>query len=203
MIALIIADNLDVRRSHIKNILDTLPGCEVLIYDDTYGGVQELEQYAYPSLFNTAPAVVHSKFLLAGEEMASTLIKTLVASPTLFVFEELALPATVVTSLKKLGAVVHQASKEKKTAATDDIFVVTKALTATDKKSRWLIYRAALETHAIEAIMGVLYWKVRELTLKDKKYAALYRALITAHATAWQKGIPLELAIEKVLLTHI
>lgn len=200
MIILITSDNLDARRRYIDECMQTLPPSEVLMFDDTSGTVEALEEYAYPSLFNTQPSVIHSKFLLEGEMLATPLVKTLLASPTVFIFEEFAVPASVVTSFKKAGAIVHVGEKVVKQKVTDDIFAATKAITAVDKKSRWLSYRAALETHPIEAIMGVLYWKAKELSLKNKSYLALYRALLVAHARAWKEGTPLDLAIEKVIL---
>ena len=50
----------------------------------------------------------------------------------------------------------------------------------------------------------MLYWKVRDMALKEKdengQYHSLYTSLLEAHAAAWQEGTPLVLAIEKVLL---
>lgn len=205
MIFVVAIDQTDVRRARLADVLGTYADHEVLMYDDTMGKVNDLEQFAYPSLFNTTPSIVHSKFVLESDPdaLTSTFIKILMASPTTFVFEEFVLPTPVLTSLKKAGAVVHTAPKEKAAKKEGDIFAVTRALTAPDKKSRWLIYRAALTEHPIEALIGIMYWKLKDMISKDVSsttHRDLYTRLIEAHAHAWQSGTPLELAIEKVLL---
>jgi len=109
-----------------------------------------------------------------------------------------------ITTLKKQGAVVHTDDTPKKSAAKDNLFAVTGLITLPSKKDRWLAYQKAIAQHPIEAILGMLYWKVRDMVLKEKdasgQYHMLYTALLAAHAKAWQDGTPLELAIEKALL---
>ena len=207
MLFLIVADQQPFRHTHIKTILNPLGESEVLTYDDTYGVLADLERYLYPSLFSIAAPVIHIKFMLGGSEaIEATLLKKLLASPTVFVFEEMTLPSPVITLFKKAGAVIHTADKIKKESNSPDIFGVTRALTAPDKKSRWIAYRNALEDHPIEAIIGILYWKIRDLAAKNQKekdrYHALYKKLLTAHAQAWETGAPLALMIEKVVLTQ-
>ncbi len=205
MIIVILSDQYETRQATLVDVLAPYGENEVLHYDDTSGTVRDLEQFAYPSLFNTGPLVVRATYTLETSlDMCTTaFMTTLVASPTIFVFEEQVLPAATVTLLKKSGALIYATPKQKVLKKEADIFVVTKALTATDKKSRWLIYRAALSEHPAEALIGIMYWKLKDLIVKDpthKGYRDLYTRLITAHARAWQSGTPLEVAIEKVLL---
>lgn len=208
MIFLVVADKQDERRPHIDAIMKPLGESEVLIYDDTYGTVLDLEQYLYPSLFSVAPPVVRLKFMLATEAATLTtpFLKQLLASPTIFIFEEMVLPAPVITLFKKAGAIVYGGEKKAAAKKEGDVFAVTKALTAADKKSRWLAFRAALTDSTIDAVMGILYWKVRDLAAKNPKekdrYNTLYKNLLTAQARAWETGTPLELMIEKVILTQ-
>lgn len=208
MLFLIVSDTQLFRRTHTEGVVLSLPESEVLIYDDTYGKVADLEQYLYPSLFSLAPPVIHLKFMLNQEadSVTSIFLKKLLASPTIFIFEELSLPSPMVTLFKKTGAIVHLEHKLPTVKKEGDIFLVTKALTNPDKKSRWMAYRAALIDHSIEAIIGILYWKVRDLATKNtadkERYMTLYKKLLAAHARAWETGTPLELMIEKVLLTQ-
>jgi hypothetical protein len=208
MLFLIVSDKQLFRRTHTKGVVSSLPESEIIIYDDTYGKVADLEQYLYPSLFSLASPVIHLKFMLAqeAESVTTIFLKKLLASPTIFLFEELALSPAIIALFKKTGAVVHVETKAPTLKKEGDIFLVTKALTNPDKKSRWIAYRTALVDHPVEAIIGILYWKVRELATKNavdkEKYLALYKKLLTAHARAWETGAPLELMIEKVLLTQ-
>lgn len=205
MIIVILSDQYEVRRATLTEVLAPYGNTEILHYDDTVGTVRDLEQFAYPSLFTIGPSIVRAVYTLESSLDTCTpqTIATLVASPTVFVFEEQGLPASVVTALKKAGAVIYASPKKNLPKKESDIFAVTKALTASDKKTRWLVYRAALTEHPIEALLGIMYWKLKDLIAKDSThsgYRDLYTRLITAHARAWQSGAPLEVAIEKVLL---
>lgn len=202
MVFLVVDHKQRARHSHIATIIEPLAESEVLFFDDTMGSVVDLEQYLYPSLFVSAAPIIHVKFVLGEDAIATPLLKQLIASPTVFVFEEMQVPTSIVTAFKKAGAVVHSAEKKSAAKKEGDIFAITKALTAPDKKSRWLAYRAALIDNSIEGVIGILYWKAKELVASNKKYHALYRALIQAHARAWEQGTPLELEIEKVILTQ-
>ena len=209
MITLVVSDQKSKRLAYIEAVVANQIQSEIVVYDDTYGTVAELEQYLYPSLFNTAPPIVHLKYLLDGktDELTSVFTKKLLASPTLFLFEEMALSKSVITGLKKSGAVVHSDEPAKISKKESDIFAVTKVFTASDKKARWMAYQSALKEHSIEAIIGILYWKIKDLVSKSKgveksKYQKLYHDLLDAHTRAWQRGAPLALLIEKVILTQ-
>lgn len=204
MLYLVTGENHNVRREHIATIA-THDG-EVFVFDETQGTLADLEQFLYPSLFMAAAPIVHLKYMLDTDVVTGAFLQKLLASPTMFVFEEIDVPAPLVTIFKKAGAVVHTQEKLKSTKKESDIFAVTSALTAPDKKKRWMAYRDALAHHPVEAIMGILYWKVRDMATKmpreKEKHLALYRALLEAHARAWESGTPLELVIEKVILTN-
>lgn len=203
MIILVLGDSA-FRKEKITETYAQMQSSEQVFLDDTMATIADMEQYLYPSLFTLDAPLVHAKYVLSmgADGVQTDFIKKLAASPTVFLFEELALPATLLTIAKKHG-VVHAPAKEVKTAksAKGDIFAVTNALTAKDKKSRWLAFHASLAEHPIEAIMGILYWKVRDMALRGNADAwQLYHNLMHAHAQSFQKGIPLALAVEKVIL---
>ena len=80
---------------------------------------------------------------------------------------------------------------------------MTNALTAPNKKDRWLAYQASRQEHSAEALIGILYWKLRQLVesgSNKKHFLDLYKALMLAQKDSWQKGFELDLAIEKVIL---
>ena len=206
MLVIVIADNKETRKKHIEGILAPLGDSEILRFDDAATNITLLEEYLYPSLFSLSVPVIISRFLLSEKhEGGIELYKKLAASPTVFIFEEFALPAPLVTQLTKSGALIHAAPKSTK-KSTYNAFAAADCITAPDKKSRWIAYREALETSPIEAVLGILYWKARSLSVGHSsasvRYQKLYRQLIMAHSTAWQNGTPLELAIEKVILSE-
>lgn len=208
MIELIIGTDTDLRAKKRSSILHN--AIDVVVLDDMTGSVARLEHYAYPSLFSIGAPVVHAKFLLetSSSELTKELLKTLIGSPTLFILEEHAVIAATVKLIEKEGGIIHQATPIKQVAKPNTIFGVTNAITASSKKERWLAYQKASTEHAPEALIGVLYWKLRQLietpteknSAKNTQYKELYRALMHAQKEAWQKGFPLSLAIEKVLI---
>jgi hypothetical protein len=207
MLTIIVAESKPFRKTHLDALIAQFVPTEVIAFDDTILAIADLEQYIYPSLFNTGSSLVHARFVLDAKEkdITSELLKKIIASPTVFVFEELTLSKPFLTNVKKQGAVIYQEPSSAKATAgkQESLFGVT-ALITLPKKERWMAYQKAVAQYPIEAILGMLYWKVRDLALKEKSingaYHELYAAMIEAHARAWQYGTPLQLAIEKVLL---
>jgi hypothetical protein len=209
MLTIIVADTKPFRASRIAELMKTYGTTEVIMLDDTLSTIGDLEQYLYPSLFTLTPPVVHTRFILDAKEKELTplLIKKLLSSPTIFILEEITLPKPFITSLKKAGVEVHTSTENPaQQAVKNNLFAVTALVTMANKKDRWLAYQQAIAQYPIEAILGMLYWKVRDMVLKEKNadgpYHVLYTKLLEAHATAWQQGTPLALAIEKVLLLY-
>ncbi|MES2224812.1 MAG: hypothetical protein V4478_02375 [Patescibacteria group bacterium] len=207
MLTIIVADTKPYRAERIAAVLADYADSEVIMLDDTLISIDALEHYVYPSLFTLNTPVVHGRFILEAKEkeLSAALIKKLIASPTVFLLEELSLSKPFITSIKKQGAIVHVQEPAKK-AEKESLFNQVSFVTIASKKDRWLAYQAVLAKYPIEAVLGLLYWKVRDVALKERdpdgQYHVLYAALLEAHAAAWQQGTPLSLAIEKVLLTH-
>lgn len=203
MLYLIVADNKPYRTSRASEIIAAFPNSEIISVDDAMLALEELEQFLHPSLFVADVPIIHARFLLEGKDIGAAFAKQLVASPTVFLFEELGMPAATMAALKKYGATVHAGEKTKAKKPADDIFAATACITAKDKKSRWLAYRSAVAKQPIEAILGILYWKVRTLAAKEGNggaYAKLYGDMLEAQSRAWRTGASLEALIEKVIL---
>ncbi len=203
MIHVILGNNKEERATHLNEIVSQFQESEVIAIDDTTMQLLDLEQFLFPSLFSIGTPIIHARFILDANEIDTAMIKKLSASPTVFVFEEFTLSTPTITKLKSGGAIIRSTKIIKEKKQVNDIFAVTACLTAKDKKTRWLAYRSATQEQPIEAILGILYWKLRTLASKEQKegdYTRLYRAMITAHAYAWKTGAPLELVIEKIIL---
>jgi hypothetical protein len=208
MVELIIATNTALRIQKRNTLLGSRR--DVIVLDDMTARITHLEEYAYPSLFSLETPVVHAKFLLetSSMELTKDLLQTLVASPTQFVLEERTVGSPVVKLIEKAGGVIYEEKEFKTPPKPNTIFGVTSAITAGAKKDRWIAYQRARADHAPEALIGILYWKLRQLlespmdknSEKNASYKALYKALMHVQRDAWQRGFPLDLAIEKVIL---
>lgn len=205
MIEVIISADLASRTKKRHELLATYRG-EIISLDDMTASITSLEGYAYPSLFSIEMPIVHGVYVLEehGDLLTKQLLGILVASPTIFLFEEKSLPTAVIKSIEKEGGIIHHFKEVKATPKQSTIFAVTNALTAPNKKDRWLAYQKATQEHAAEALIGILYWKLRQLIevpgASTARYKALYRALMDAHKQSWQRGTPLSMAIEKIIL---
>jgi hypothetical protein len=205
MLQIIVSSSTDERISKRKKLLGTNE--EVIFIDDMNADISVLQNYAFPSLFSVSIPVVHGRYLIEqySDQLTKELLNTLVSSPTFFLLEEKSIPTTFLKTLEKSGVIVHQEKTVKSTKEQSNIFNVTTVITSSSKKDRWLSYQRAVEEHAIEAVMGILYWKLRsliEISPKNKTYKDMYSAFMEAHKKSWQKGFPLELAIEKAILSN-
>lgn len=206
MLQVIISPDLNTRLKHRAKELSIYTG-EVIYLDDTNSSFEELQGYIYPSLFSEQAPFVHAKNILEefSHQITKEVLSLLVKSPTIFLLEESVVSKDFVKMIEKEGGIVHHHKETKKSLEKPSIFLVTNAITAVSKKDRWLSYRQSLEDHSAEAIIGILYWKLKDMISRSRsdnlKLKRIYSNLINAHKTAWQKGFSLELAIEKVILT--
>lgn len=205
MIEIIIANDKETRTKMREGLIKRFSG-EIIYLDDINSSLVGLEAFVYPSLFSVAPTVVHATYLIEEDSsvLTSELLKKIVSSPTIFILEERSISSPLIKIIEKEGGIVHQNKELKSSTKPSTIFGITNALTAQSKKERWLAYQKAKEEHSPEALIGILYWKLRQLSEKPDKtgtrYKGIYSKLIQAHKESWQKGFPLDLAIERVIL---
>jgi hypothetical protein len=202
MLQLIIGTDTDKRIQKRNSIFAELKS-EVIVLDDVNTTNENLEEYIYPSLFSIGTPVVHGRFILEnGPIINKDLIQKLVSSPTIFVLEEFSIPTPLLKSFEKEGAIIHQ-YKTLPSTQINTIFEVTNAITAQSKKDRWLAWQKAKIDNSAEALIGILYWKLKQLIDKNPKdinIKKIYQSLMLAQKNAWQRGTPLDLSIEKVIL---
>ncbi len=204
MLYCIISEDKSYRNTRLAELFAVAVDSEIITLDDTLASLTDLEQFAYPSLFTTDSPIVHAKFLLDTIDLPEGFIKKLTASPTVFILEEFSVDTPVLTLLKKEGTIVHTDEKKKNKKESSDIFTVAQAITARDKKSKWLAYRKAIAVYPVEAVLGILYWKLRTLSTQgvtNNDYEKLYHQFLDAQMRAWKTGAPLEALIEKVILS--
>lgn len=177
------------------------------MYDDTMISFSNLEQFAYPSLFESVAPVIWAQFILDKEDtFAKEKIVILSNSKTIFIIEEFTITADTKKIFEKHGAQVFVQKKEAKAKEYNPLFSIVEGMVGFDKKNRWMAYQKAVaEDIAPEALIGVVYWKLRQQSTSAKGdmlvwYKKLYTDFIQAHAHAWKSGTPLGLMIEKVLL---
>lgn len=205
MLVVIVGEHKEQRRTGSASFVPDI--AKATVYDDTMISFDGLEQFAYPSLFEISVPIIWAKFVLdTSTPITKEKIQILVTSATIFIVEEFAIPADIKKLLEKHGAHVVVQKKEAKEKAYNPVFSIVEGMISPEKKTRFFAYTKALaEDIAIEALVGVLYWKLRQQCTLAKgdsmvRYKKLYRDFIVAHANAWKQGTPLALVVEKVLL---
>lgn len=96
-----------------------------------------------------------------------------------------------------------------KKADDGSVFAISNALKRGDKKGAWVGYRAELlKGKAPEAVLGVLFWGAKDMFLKSREgsaertKSALYiAALAELPHEARRRGVELEYALERFLLS--
>jgi hypothetical protein len=125
--------------------------------------------YSGSSLFSALSAIIF-KNILEDEETRNFVLEKLESmgrSTNTFVLLEGKLKKPILDSFKKARAElnVFELSKEKKEKY--DNFLVANAFANKDKRNTWIHFRRAMDLGvAMEEIIGVLFWKIKDLLLK-------------------------------------
>ncbi len=135
--------------------------------------VAELEQLAGGSSLFDEKLCVSFEYPFLNEsfgEMLLNFAEQLAQSENIIFVIERELPKDIVKNFEKAGAELFLCDepKEAKKAAFN-IFSITNAFSARDKKGTWLLYREAIQNEeAPEAITGILFWSIKNMM--SKKY---------------------------------
>ncbi len=137
-----------------------------------------------------------------------------IASPHTFIFVEEKLLKKPTDLLTKAGATVLALQKaEKADKETFNIFGLTYAFAAKDKKKLWLLFSEALRQGVVpEAMAGILHWKVRDLyakhsvkgtggTYTECELRAFSTQLVSLYHDSHRGGGDLSLLLERFILS--
>lgn len=135
--------------------------------------IAELEQIAGgSSLFeNTMYLSLEYPFLNEsfGETVLDFAPRLVQSVNTVFVIER-ELTKDIIKSFEKSGATIILCDEPKEAKKKEfNIFSITNAFSAKDKKGTWLLYREAiLHEEAPEAIIGILFWAIKDMIIKKR-----------------------------------
>lgn len=204
MLHIIVSESLEARKEKRGALLSgALPDVAL---DDSSASFDDLLSYAFPSLFFLANPFVHAKFLFEKKEapILPETIQTLVSSPTIFILEERLVPASEKKLFEKHGAYIYEYKSNAQKKDEGNIFSITGVITLSNKKDRWMLFQKHMQEHSAEALIGILFWKLKQLletsSPKALYYKKFYTLLMQAQQTAWKGNTPLALLIEKVIL---
>lgn len=165
------------------------------------------------------------------QEVLLSRASDLASSPNVFLVFEPSLEKSVADGLKDSGAVTEECVLKKvDTRPEFNIFSLGDALGKRDKKELWVLYQEALNAGlSPEEISGTLFWAVKNIALmknarpgddcglspfvakKSRAFATNYteqeilnlsKALVGAYHEAHRGGEPMDVAIERFILTN-
>lgn len=153
------------RKEHIRAMAKELSLKPQHIYDNDVQSV-EIE-----NLVSVQAGLFGDKELYVIHSLARTLdIKNLLegytASDNIFIFSEETVTKPIIKVFEKHEAtIVDFGKEEKKKDDKFNMFSLTDALGARDKKNLWLLFQQAVKSGSPEEIHGILFWQVKNLAL--------------------------------------
>ncbi len=144
---------------------------KIILKNSSESTVAELEQVAGGASLFDDQLVLAFEYPFLNESFGQTLLDfapQLAASENIIFVIERELTKDIVKSFEKSGAQVVLCDEAKEAKKKDfNIFSITNAFSARDKKGTWLFYREAiLNEEAPEAIIGILFWSIKNMFSK-------------------------------------
>jgi DNA polymerase III delta subunit len=186
MIYLFYGNNQDMARIKATALVESLqkkrPDASFFkLTEDNWNEAVFDEYLAGQGLF-VAKYIIQANNLLGNKEIREYVEDRLAAmkeAEHIFVLVEDELPASIYKKLEKNAEKILECSSEEKAAKREfNLFSLTDALGARDRKKLWMLYREAADGGAVaEEVHGVLFWQVKSMLVAaqsaDMKAAGL------------------------------
>ncbi len=171
MIYLFAGDDAKKKIANYEKFIQSLPkGAEIFsITRNSFDPAQIESFYSGLSLFSAVSVVIFDG-ILEREETRDFILKVLsrmAESANFFVFLESKLGKPVLDAFKKARAEVNVFELPKEKKEKYDNFLVANAFGSRDKLNTWIYFRQAMEAGVgMEEIIGVLFWKLKDMILR-------------------------------------
>lgn len=212
MLYLFSGDDVKNKTINYEKFIKSLPvGSETFFVNrNNLDPIQIESLYSGSSLFSALSSVIFQNIFEYEENRVFVLekLKLMSQSNNFFVFLEGKLSKPILDVFKKNKAEINifELAKEKKNKF--DNFLIANAFANKDKLNTWIYFRQAIDGGAsLEEIVGILFWKVKEMILK-KNFSKYSLEQLKAFASrlsfllpeARKKGSDAESALEQFLL---
>lgn len=175
---------------------------EVFFVPETNSNLDGVISAMSPSFFGEKNRAVVVRFFL--ENASTEELKKVLEAEKEFEIEIILEETNINSDIKKFlekEKVNLKVLKEEIKKEETNVFEIANALSSGDKKKIWLSYQSLLKKESPEAIFGVILWKVRQMSEKDKKYTSWYKKLLNAQLVSRTSKVPFEISLEKTLIT--
>ena len=166
--------------------------------------------YSGPGLFSRKSLIVFHNFF-EDEEIRDFILEKMplmAEAENSFVFLEGKLNKTILDAFKKARAELNIFELAKNGTEKFNSFLLANAFGVKDKLNLWVYFRQAVERGVpMEELVGVLFWKIKEMILKknfskfsEKELKNLAAKLSYLLPETRQQGLEAEVALEQFLL---
>lgn len=171
MLYLFCGDDANKKRESCEKFIRSLPkGTEIFFINRNNFDPAALSNfYSGSGLFFSACAVVFSDILEREDNRDFILqkIAPLAASSTTFIFSEGKLGKPVLDIFKKHGGQIVEYLLPKQKKEKFNNFLLADAFASKNKLNLWVNFRLAVEKGVgLEELVGVMFWKIKDLLLK-------------------------------------
>jgi DNA polymerase III delta subunit len=153
------------RKEFIRNLASKLSLTPQRIYDN------DIQSVEIENLVSVQTGLFGDRELYVLDSLARTLdIKNLMEgyaeSNNIFIFSEETITKPITKVFEQYQANIQDFGKEEKKKDNKfNMFSLTDALGARDKKNLWLLFHQAIKNGSPEEIHGILFWQVKNLAL--------------------------------------
>lgn len=169
MIYLFAGDDTKTKRLNYEKFLKSLSTETVFINRNNFNRIQIESLYSGASLFSPKYSVVFEGILEYEDNRDFILDKLglMADSVSDFIFLEGKLLKSILDTFKKSRAELNIFELPKEKKEKFDNFLVANAFSAKDKLNMWVYFRQAMDLGVgMEEIIGVLFWKIKDMILK-------------------------------------
>ncbi|MFA6520093.1 MAG: hypothetical protein WCT44_00625 [Candidatus Paceibacterota bacterium] len=212
MIYLFSGDDAKTKIANYERFFKSLPKeVEILtISRNNFDKVQIESFYSGESLFSAKSAIIFEGALERQETRDFILekLELMGESNNHFIFIEGKLNKPIIDAFKKARAEINVFELPKEKKEKYDNFLVANAFANKDKLNTWIYFRQAMDVGVgMEEIIGVLFWKIKDMILK-KNFSKFSEDQLKAFAAkipyllpeARKEGRDAEAAFEQFLL---
>ncbi len=190
------------REKILETITKKYPNHEMIRFNGFNGDVTEITQELVTgNLFGTDRLIFLSDINRDFWPEIISALKTLSENTIVFWSEE-SFPIALIKGMPKHEIMEE---KEKKTVEKSNPFQIANQLPYGDSVKTWSTYRSLInESHAPEALFGILWWKLKDIAKKKNvisdPFKKTLRKFMETYSQARESGGDLETGLEKLIL---
>ncbi|MCI5051252.1 MAG: hypothetical protein MRY57_03010, partial [Candidatus Pacebacteria bacterium] len=153
------------RKEYIRNLVQELSLVPQHIYDN------DIQNTDIEKLVSVQTGLFGDKELYIIHDLARAVdIKKILPeyseSENIFIFSEATVTKPITKNFESNNATIQDFGKEEKIKKQEfNMFSLTDALGARDKKNLWLLFQQAVKKGSPEEIHGILFWQIKNLAL--------------------------------------